>query len=522
MTTRRQLLEAGAATVAAGAVSLLPASSAWANYTTRVNPYRRYGTWEGWGASLAFWANVFGRNDTLADLFFTRRWVSVLGRTLPGLGLNVVRYELGSCMFQPAWPGGPRMVHSPSMPAYRKIEGFWVNWRNANPNSDSWNWDNDAEQRAMLLKAKARGANVMQMFSLSPIWWMCKNHNPCGARDGGENLQSWNHEQHARYLAIVAKRAREHWGIRFRSVEPFNEPTADWWVATGHTEGCHMSRPTQQRIVRLLRRQLDVRGLSDVAVAASDESYYQQAVTTWEHMVEHGADHYIGQVNTHGYMKNDDGGWRTGLYRRVHARGKRLWQSEYGDRAEHGLYLANQISLDMRYLHPTAWCYWQPVAGSVIDQDTGRNHSWGLLKATYSADTRRKGGRLGVTTPYPGTGRLVTNRYFVFAQYARHIRPGMLIIDSGDQATVAAYDPDQHRLVLVTVRGRTSERVTYDLSRFRTVGRTARRWVTDASPRYRIARQYQRISDARLDGKRLSLLFGAYSIQTIEIDGVRL
>jgi galactan endo-1,6-beta-galactosidase len=176
----------------------------------------------------------------------------------------------------------------------------------------------------------------------------------------------------------------------------------------------------------------------------------------------------------------------------------------------------------MRYLHPTAWCYWQPVAGSVIDEDTGRNHSWGLLKATYSADTRRKGGRLGVTTPYPGTGRLVTNRYFVFAQYARHIRPGMLIIDSGDQATVAAYDPYQHRLVLVTVRGRTSERVTYDLSRFRTVGHTARRWVTDASPRYRIARQYQRISDARLDGKRLSLLFGAYSIQTLEIDGVRL
>ncbi|MEV5886703.1 hypothetical protein AB0L74_29125, partial [Streptomyces sp. NPDC052020] len=81
-------------------------------------------------------------------------------------------------------------------------------------------------------------------------------------------------------------------------------------------EGCHMSRPTQRRIVHFLRRQLDARGLSDVAVAASDESYYQQAVTTWEHLAEHGADRYVGQVNTHGYMKNDDGGWRTGLYRR--------------------------------------------------------------------------------------------------------------------------------------------------------------------------------------------------------------
>lgn len=116
MTTRRRLLEAGAATAAGGAVSLLPASSAWASYTTRTDPYRRYGTWEGRGASLAFWANLFGRNDTLADLFFTRRRVSVLGRTLPGLGLNVVRYELGSCMFQPAWPP---LVAPPSSPRSR-------------------------------------------------------------------------------------------------------------------------------------------------------------------------------------------------------------------------------------------------------------------------------------------------------------------------------------------------------------------------------------------------------------------
>jgi galactan endo-1,6-beta-galactosidase len=284
-----------------------------------------------------------------------------------------------------------------------------------------------------------------------------------------------------------------------------------------------MSRPTQRQILHSLRRQLDAKGLSGVTVAASDESFYTQAVTTFDDLVQHGADRYVGQVNTHGYMKNDDNGsWRTALYRRVHSRGKRLWQSEYGDRAEHGLYLANQISLDMRYLHPTAWCYWQPVSASVIDKDNGRNYSWGLIKATYSGSTRHKGGHLGVATPYPGTDHLVANRYFVFAQYARHIRPGMRIIDSGDQATVAAYDPDQHRLVLVTIRGRTSERITYDLSRFRTVGRTARRWVTDTSPRFRIVRQYQRISDARLDGKYLTLLFGAYSLQTIEIDDIRL
>jgi galactan endo-1,6-beta-galactosidase len=518
MTTRRKVLGIGAA---AAAASLLPAAHAHADYTTVIDPDRGYGKWQGWGASLAYWANVFGQNDTLADIMYTRRQVPYFGRILPGLGLNVVRYELGACMSEPLWPGGPSMVTDPAMPAYRKMQGYWINWFSNDPSSNSWNWSNDAEQRAMLRKAKDRGANLFQMSSYSPIWWMCKNRNPCGADDGSENLQSWNRHQHARYIATVAKYARDHWGINFNSVEPFNEPSANWWVAKQHTEGCHMTHPTQLQVLRYLRQELDARGLSRVAVAASDESWYNQAVETWDYLVDHGGHRYVGQVNTHGYMPNDtEGSWRSALYRRVHPTGKRLWQSEYGDRAEHGLYLAYQIALDMRYLHPTAWCYWQPVSASVTDKGTGRDHNWGMLKVTYSTSTTRKGGRLGVTNPYPRTNQYVANRYFVFAQYARHIRPGMQIIDSGSQSTVAAYDPALHRLVLVTVRGNTPQRVTYDLSRFRAVGAAARRWVTDADPYYRIARQYKRISNASLDGKKLSLLYGANSIQTIEIDNV--
>jgi hypothetical protein len=96
----------------------------------------------------------------------------------------------------------------------------------------------------------------------------------------------------------------------------------------------------------------------------------------------------------------------------------------------------------------------------------------------------------------------------------------MQVIDSGGQATVAAYDPNQHRLVLVTVCGKTAQRITYDLSRFRAVGTHARRWVTDADPHNRIARQYTTAPTARLNGKQLTIVFGANSIQTIEIDNV--
>ena len=42
-----------------------------AAYTTTINPNVNWGTWEGWGTSLAWWAKAFGDQDNLADIFFT-------------------------------------------------------------------------------------------------------------------------------------------------------------------------------------------------------------------------------------------------------------------------------------------------------------------------------------------------------------------------------------------------------------------------------------------------------------------
>ena len=53
--TRRRLL-GGAAAAAIGGV-LLPESAA-ADYRTMVDPGKDYGAWDGWGASLAWWATA--------------------------------------------------------------------------------------------------------------------------------------------------------------------------------------------------------------------------------------------------------------------------------------------------------------------------------------------------------------------------------------------------------------------------------------------------------------------------------
>lgn len=68
------------------------------------DPTTSWGTWQGFGTSLSWWANIYGDRDDLADIFFTLNNVtyhskdpSVQQKTLilPGLGLNIARYNLG-------------------------------------------------------------------------------------------------------------------------------------------------------------------------------------------------------------------------------------------------------------------------------------------------------------------------------------------------------------------------------------------------------------------------------------------
>jgi galactan endo-1,6-beta-galactosidase len=499
MVTRRRVLVGAAA--AATAAPVLGTGPAGADYTTTVNPATSYGTWEGWGAALSWWANVFGTNDTLADLFYTRDTVAYQGGQYPGLGLNVVRYDVGACTYRTVGSPPVTMTMPASCAPYKRIEGYWLDWNSTDPASASWNWQADPRQRAMMTRAHDRGANVFELFSCSPLWWMCVNHDPCGASDGGNNLQSWNYRQHAVYLATVARYARDTWGIPVGSVDAFNEPSANWWVADGKQLGCHVDPAIQQQVIGYLRAELDARGLTSTLVAASDENSYDAARTTWTGFPA-ATKASVGRVNVHGYQYGNDGAARSALYGAVHPDGKRVWQSEYGEGYAHGLYLAYAIALDLRYLHPTAWCYWQPVDGG----------TWGLVAATY--DTQTVSGTLGA----------VANKYFVYAQYARHIRPGMTIVDSGDQATVAGYDPVARRLALVTVRGGAGQRVTYDLSRCSTVtgaaGGTVRAWVTDADPGGTIGRQYQRVADLTLADKAFTAILPTNAVMSFEVDGV--
>lgn len=60
------------------------------------------------------------------------------------------------------------------------------------------------------------------------------NHATAGSdKKNKDNLQSWNHEQFAIYLATVVQQAKAQWGISFQYIEAFNEPSANWWTYHG-------------------------------------------------------------------------------------------------------------------------------------------------------------------------------------------------------------------------------------------------------------------------------------------------
>ena len=91
---------------------------------------------------------------------------------------------------------------------------------------------------------------ILEAFSNSPPYWMTKSGCASGSTDGSNNLKDDSYDAFADYLTEVVKHYRDSFGITFRTLEPLNEPNANWWKANGGQEGCHFSPANQQTIIK--------------------------------------------------------------------------------------------------------------------------------------------------------------------------------------------------------------------------------------------------------------------------------
>eukprot|EP00928_Gymnodinium_smaydae_P013567 TRINITY_DN14944_c0_g1_i1.p1 TRINITY_DN14944_c0_g1~~TRINITY_DN14944_c0_g1_i1.p1 ORF type:complete len:660 (+),score=73.66 TRINITY_DN14944_c0_g1_i1:83-2062(+) len=591
--------------------------------------------WTGWGVSLCWWANGFGSDellaDPLADLAFTLKdevFLPLRGKahpgfnteTLPGLGLTVVRYNVGGSSDTPNVQGdamvrgkgfGPKEESNA-----RVMEGFWLNAANAtddldpvtlNPLSEHWDWSRDASQIAMLKKSKERGANTFELFSNSPMWWMLYSKNTAGREcdkwnvaglfaciSTKDNLRIDMHHAFAHYLTEVWKHAADSWGVEFQTIEPFNEPRSNWWHKDNGQEGCHFKTSTQAHVLKVLYEVMKAKGiLGRAEIAASDENslagddpilkhhnIFNKAIHSWRKIQIEGASAHVAQVNVHSYNwqyynlnfrmgRAVDDGEATNAdsiqvrdsFRRA-VPFKRRWMSEYGRGAMaagyssstddfEGLQLARVIILDLKWLRPGAWAVWQ-----LIDPST----SWGLIKGDPTKRTLD-----GATTGY-----------FVFAQFSRHIRPGMLMMtttrksarlgaregsvdpEMNDDMTLVALDEERRRVVIVVgpkwdqrpgsttdtgarLRGNVARRVSFELARLRPEsGASAAVWCTytgdtvvdrsqksdpvdehfsmdpSAYAKWR-STKYKRVDDVALERTTLSVHVPAFTVCTYEV-----
>ena len=484
--------------------------AALADYTVKPDPSDQRGTWEGFGAGLSWWAQAVGGtpyHSTYTELFFGTAPVMLNGVSVPGLGLNLARYNIGGGGLPIDNIGGVTDQRPAVQPWAKDIDGYWINWYSADPASTSWDWTRDARQRAVLDSLRARGVTV-EFVSHSPMWWMMDTRSSAGG-----NLQAWNRRDHARYLATVVQQARTRWGVDVKSIEPFNEALAGWWVYPVGQEGANIPIDAQAETLGYLREELNARGLTDVTIAASDENTITQAQAGYQGLLNRNvvvngqtvsAASLVGKLNVHGYNGLEP--WRDDVARRSlrsTVGDRRLWMSEYGDGEASGLTLAQSIVADINQLRATGWMYWQPLEPY---------SAWGLVNGQYSAPADE-------TSPTRGQPWwFYSSKYHTYAQFTRFLRPGYTLIGSTDGRSVVGYDTANRKLVLITLNEGPAQTISYDLSRFARVADTSAQVTTTTFD----GKSLLAPRTAPLNGKLLKLAVPANAVQSIEIPGVDL
>lgn len=189
------------------------------------NYNRIYQTFEGFGASGAWWAQVVGGWDETDESGISKRdrISQLLYSKKDGIGLRTYRYNIG---------GG-------SAESGKGV--YWDDARRAECFGTVGNYDfsRDANAVYMMRKAAEDGADEIILFVNSPVESLTKN----GMAQLGKhqvfrtNLAKRNYKKFAQYCLDVTEHFVKE-GLPIKYLSPVNEPL---WIWNGGQEGCHYS-----------------------------------------------------------------------------------------------------------------------------------------------------------------------------------------------------------------------------------------------------------------------------------------
>ncbi|MFC0496747.1 glycoside hydrolase [Streptomyces mutabilis] len=482
--------------------------------TVRVDPSYQQQKFEGWGTSLAWFANVTGGypdpiRKQLVDMLFGR----------DGLRLNIARYNIGG--------GNAPDVRKDYMKAGATMEGFWkapegttredMDWWDPH-DPDHWNWAADANQRWWIDQVKSKVTH-WEAFSNSPPWFQTVSGYVSGGFDAStDQIRADRADDFATYLVKVTEQLEKKHRIEFDTIAPLNEPNTPYWGTRlgpdgqptgGRQEGAHAGPALQQQVILALQRAL-IGARTHAAVSAMDETNPKIFTENWN-AYDSTARAAVDQLNVHTYGTD----MRTSARDGAKGAGKRLWMSEvegtWGTGTdftgmEPGLGIATRMVDDIRELEPLAWVFWQPIEDAIPQAAAGKN--WGSIHIPFNctaADTLE-------TCPIRTNSKFHTIRNFT-----HYIRPGDRFVKTDDPSSAAAVNKSGTGATVVHVNDATSARtVTLDLSRFGHV--TPRASVTPVVTSADGA--LVEGDPVRVSGRSATLTVPAESVTTFRVAGV--
>lgn len=390
-----------------------PSSSSW--------------SWDGWGCSLAWFADVIGaRPDVTAEIS------RLLFRDL---GLDHVRYNIGasspdvSSAFR---PGGavPCVKPRPDAPV---------------------DLDLDRRQLDVLRCALRDRPDIgVHVFCNSPPHYMTRSGSSKGARDRwSNNLRDECIPGFVAFVEEVVEALEADLGVVVRTVELFNEPYSFVWVdPASRQEGCRVGSRQSSAV---LSTALASSGIGGRQCAFDENSVLDALVRMVRVPASLWSRARVVGVHTYALTEFSDGWWAkvasafqdNALLRRFLAswtrrRGVPLCVTEYGT-GKSAAHLVRHVLRDLRTLKPTAWCYWQPVEDA--------SSSWGLVALDFDAVGRGDTDVAVTCTPKFRAMRLLTT----------HLPAGCRMwVDRPTQAIVT----DRPSFVYVTTASSTVLRVS--------------------------------------------------------------
>lgn len=364
------------ALVITGVKSLYPKYKAHKTLEITVNTKNELNTFDGFGVSACWWAQVCGgsgKAEEVAKLLYSK----------DGLALNIYRYNIGA--------GEADNINSIINNSWRATESFYV-W-DEEAQKYEYDFTRDANAQRMLELALSYGVvDTVVLFANSPHYSMTAS----GRASGGEvqnvsNLPKENYKAYADYFLTITQYFLDK-DVPVKYISPVNEPQWGWGGGNASQEGCHYEPEEIYELYRVFAEELQARKMP-VLLSAPESGEISERTQEWFKAIyeDEVIKKSLGTLAYHSYWSDDfvDRKQDFGNWLRENVPDAKVEMSEWcqlpctaDTKSIFGaLTEARVIANDIQYTGVNSWSVWTGVNEN-DKRDDGKNYSDGLLVAS--------------------------------------------------------------------------------------------------------------------------------------------